>query len=331
MPAPPASQFASLDHISQGRAGWNIVTSNSDLDARNFGREQLPDKNLRYDRADQVIEACEQLWETWEPDALRIDREAGVFADADKVRWVDYSGSLVQTRGALTTPRSPQGRPVYMQAGSSARGMDFAARWAEVVFTLQHDEQRMREFRSELRDRAERDHGRSPDSVLVLPSVEVFVDDTTDLATERAAQLDALATPEMGLEPLSQLFGVDLVGVRLDTPVSQIERVPGRGVEGATQNILARRVHGRELTLGEAALSQATTWDAPRLAGTPEEVVDRMQELFETGCCDGFVLSHAPSPEGLTRFVDLVVPELQRRGIYRDRYEGRTFRENLAR
>jgi FMN-dependent oxidoreductase (nitrilotriacetate monooxygenase family) len=323
-----ARQMATLDHISSGRAGWNIVTSTSDFDARNFGLDRLPDKNTRYDQADETVEACLALWDTWAPDAMKVDRSGGTFADSAKVRFVEYAGSHVKVSGGLTTPPGPQGQPVFMQAGASPRGMEFAARWAEIIFTIQRTKEGMQAFYADIKERV-RACGRGSDSCAVLPSIEVFVGQSRAEANEFASYLDGFATPEMGLWALSLAFGVDVSGIPLDTPLSQISKNLQRGIEGQAHNTLAIRKDGRELTLGEAALLQATTWESPRLVGTPREVADEMQDLLESDCCDGFVVTHAPSPDGLHRFVDMVVPELQRRGLYRSEYHGTTFRENL--
>lgn len=323
-----ARQLATLDHISSGRAGWNIVTSTSDFDARNFGLDKLPDKGLRYDQADQTVEACLALWDTWHHDALEVDRVTGRFADASKVRFTEYSGGLVRFSGGLTTPPGPQGQPVFMQAGASPRGRNFAARWAEIVFTIQQNKNTMQAFYSDIKARVQA-HDRDPKSCKVLPSIEVLVADTQAEANEMASYIDGFATPQMGLWALSLAFGVDVSKIPLSTPLSQIAKNLKGGIEGQAHNTLAIRKDGRELTLGEAALLQATTWESPRLVGTAGQVVDEMQDLFESESCDGFIVTHAPSPLGLQRFVDMVVPELQKRGLYRSEYRGRTFRENL--
>jgi FMN-dependent oxidoreductase (nitrilotriacetate monooxygenase family) len=323
-----ARQLATLDHISGGRSGWNIVTSSSDFDARNFGLDRLPDKRIRYDQADQTVEACLALWQTWDRDAVEVDRPTGIFADPGKVHFVEYRGDLVSVSGGLTTPPGPQGRPVFMQAGASPRGREFAARWAEIIFMIQQNKTGMRAFYADIRTRLEK-QGREPHSCAILPSIEVFVGQSHAEAEDLAAYLDGFAAPEMGLWALSLAFGVDVSTMPLDTPLSQISINPERGIEGQARNTLAIRKDGRELTLGEAALLQATTWESPRLVGTPGEIADQMQEMLETDCCDGFVITHAPSPEGLTRFVDMVIPELQRRQIFRSEYHGSTFRDNL--
>lgn len=319
--------FATLDHLSHGRAGWNIVTSADDRLARNYGLSEMPEKDARYDQADQVVETCLQLWNGWDADALKIDRKAGLFADPDKVHFIKYNSEYVECNGAFTTPRSPQGHPVLMQAGASPRGRDFAARWAEVIFTHQGTKPAMQAFYSDMKRRI-REAGRNPDECVILPSIDVIVGKTKEQAERRAAEVDAFASIDAGLQVLATNMSMDLSQVPLDTPLADIN--PHKVmITGLQENVLALRKDGRGLTLGEAALLQATTWWSPRLLGTAESVVDEMQDMFESGCCDGFIIAQSLSPGGIEEFVDMAVPELQKRGLYRKEYTGRTFRENL--
>jgi FMN-dependent oxidoreductase (nitrilotriacetate monooxygenase family) len=324
-----ARAFATLDHISQGRAGWNVVTTGNASEARNHGLSALKLRASRYDYADEVIEACMTLWGSWAPDALRLDKQAGLFADAAKVRYVRYEGREVQLEGALATPHSPQGHPVLMQAGSSPRGREFAARWAEVVFTVQQDKALMQAFYADMKAHVAR-AGRRPDECLIMPSIDVIVAETEESAQAEADHLDGLASVDLGLQTLTNLSGTDMWAWPLDTPLADIPVDPEKTASiGLYQNVLAIRNDGRGLTLGEAARLYATTWMSPRLVGTPRSVVDRMQDMFETGACDGFIIGTSSLPMGLRNFVDLIVPELQRRGLYRTAYTGATFRENL--
>lgn len=324
-----ARTFASLDHISQGRAGWNVVTTGNAAEARNHGMDALKLRGSRYDYADEVIEACIALWNSWEPDALRFDKAGGIFADAAKVHWVDYEGSSVQAHGALATPRPPQGQPVLMQAGSSDRGREFAARWAEAVFTVQQEKSLMQDFYADMKARVCQ-AGREPGHCVILPAIDVIVAETEESARREAEYVDSFASVELGLQTLTNLSGVDMSSHPLDTPLADLPVDPERLVSiGLYQNVLNIRKDGRGLTIGEAALLYATTWMAPRLVGTPASVVDQMQDLFESEACDGFVIGTSSLPMGLRNFVDLIVPELQRRGLYRTEYTGATFRENL--
>jgi FMN-dependent oxidoreductase (nitrilotriacetate monooxygenase family) len=322
-----ARTFSTLDHLSKGRAGWNIVTTASELQARNYGLDRLMDKTLRYDQADQVLEACLQLWNGWDPDALKLDREHGLFADPEKVHFIDYNGSMVQSHGAFTTPHSPQGHPVLMQAGSSSRGREFAARWAEVIFTHQEKKPQMQAFYTDMKGRMAA-KGRKPNECAILPSIDVIVAETEAAAQERAEYVDSFASIETGLEIIATALNVDISQYALHTPLSAIEP-KAVNVAGLYDNMMSLRKDGRGLTLGEAAILQATTWWCPRLVGTAETVVDQMQDMFESESCDGFIIAQSQSPGGVEDFVNMAVPELQRRGLHRKEYKGRTFRENL--
>jgi FMN-dependent oxidoreductase (nitrilotriacetate monooxygenase family) len=324
-----ARAFASLDHISRGRAGWNIVTSGNPAEAKNFGLDELRMREQRYDYADEVLEACMALWNTWEPDALKFDKVSGLFADPAKVHYVRYQGSQVRAEGGLTTPRPPQGHPVLMQAGSSPRGREFAARWAEVIFTVQQEKSLMQDFYADMKARV-RAAGRDPSHCALLPAIDVVVGETEAAARAEAEYIDSLASVELGLQTLTDLTGVNMFALPQDTLLTDVPVEAERAVSiGLYQNVLNIRKDGRGLTVGEAAQLYASTWMAPRIVGTPRRIADHMQEIFETEACDGFVLGTSTSPMGLRNFVDLVVPELQRRGIYRTQYAGRTFRENL--
>jgi FMN-dependent oxidoreductase (nitrilotriacetate monooxygenase family) len=325
-----ARAFATLDHISKGRAGWNIVTSHMDQEAKVFGHDRLPDKHVRYDMADQTVEACIALWNSWDEGALKYDRASGQFADASKVHYVKYEGSLIRTEGALTAPRSPQTRPVFMQAGASERGLDFAARWAEAIFVHTQDKPLMQDFYTYFKKRVAA-AGRDPNACKMLPSIEVIAGKTAEEAQAVADYLDGFAMPGMMVDQIGILIRrPDLGQFPLDTPFADVEPGPGGPlITGGYNNILNVRKNGRGLTIGEVGLMLATTFMSPRLVGSPETIADSLQDLFESHACDGFIITSALMPGGLIDFVDLVVPELQRRGIYRSEYTGRTFRENL--
>jgi FMN-dependent oxidoreductase (nitrilotriacetate monooxygenase family) len=320
-----ARSFATLDHISGGRAGWNVVTSANDREAQNFGIDRLMDRALRYDHADEVVDACHALWNSWEEGALILDRERGIYADPSKVHYVDYAGRWVKSRGPLTTPRSPQGSPVIMQAGSSDRGREFAGRWAEVIFTLQHDKADMQAFYADIKSRVVR-HGRAPGHCAVLPAIDIVLGETESIAQERAAYLNSLVSTPLGVAEISNAIGVDLSGYPLDQPLRDMEITQGaRGVF----DVVLRGSQAQGLTLGDAGRAYGINQLTPQIIGTPKMVADHLQDLFEAEACDGFVLSPSLSPTTYTQFVKSVVPELQRRGVYRTEYTGRTFRENL--
>ncbi len=320
-----ARSFATLDHISGGRTAWNVVTSASPAEARNFGLTALPDKSTRYDIADEVLEACFKLWGSWEPEALRLDQEAGIFADPAKIHYVDYEGRHIRTRGPLTVPHSPQGRPVIMQAGSSPRGREFAGRWAEVIFTHQGQPEAMRAFCDDIKARVAR-HGRNPDHCAILPAIDVIAAETQSEAEDIAASLDRLVNPELGVAEMSVVLGHDLSPYPLDEPLSFAGG--DSAIQGILDNLRAGGAIG-DLTLREAGRRYGVNQMTARLLGTATTIADRLQEMFEAGCCDGFMVVPALTPRGYEDFCRLVVPELQRRGLFRREYTGNTLHENL--
>ncbi len=321
-----ARSMATLDHLSGGRAAWNIVTSFQEAEARNFGCNEQLSRERRYDRADEFMEVVCALWDSWRDDALVRDRATPLFADPAKVRRIDHDGEWFKVRGPLNVSRSPQGRPVFVQAGASERGRDFAARWAEVVFVTHSTPEPAREFRLDLRARAER-FGRNPDEIKVLPGVVPIIGETTKDAEQLRVLLKSLSHPEAGLSTLSYHLGVDLSRLRQDQVLPQAMDVPG--VEGHYREVaeLTRRTGMSVATLGQQYGAGRT---ARGFAGTAHNVANRMQEWWEGGACDGFMLQIPYFPGGLERVVRLLVPELQRRGLFRREYTGTTLRDHLG-
>lgn len=317
--------FASLDHLSRGRAAWNIVTSLSGAEARNFGLEKALDHDLRYDRAQEFVEAAVALWDSWDADALVQDKESGVFADPAKVRAVNHDGLFYKSQGPLPTPRSPQGRPVLIQAGSSGKGKDFAARWADAIFEIDPTPEGRRAYYDDVKSRAS-DAGRNPDHVKIFPSFVPFVAETESIAREKQAFHNELADPISGLMTLSVHTDHDFSQYDLDAPVEHIE-------VGGTQGLfdVARRLSERDsLTLRDIGKLYAQGVLLPQFVGTASDVADRIEDGFRNGEADGWILSCAQSPGTFNDFVDLVVPELRRRGLFRTEYEGRTLRDHLG-
>jgi FMN-dependent oxidoreductase (nitrilotriacetate monooxygenase family) len=317
-----ARMLSSLDLLSGGRAAWNVVTSATDMEARNFGMTSLPPKDVRYDRADEVLEACCALWECWEPDALVMDRESGVFADPDKVRYADYQGQWVSTRGPLAMPRSPQVRPVFLQAGASPRGREFAARWAEAIFAASHTIADSITFANDIRARMEK-YGRPPEACAVLNSLAVVVGETEAIAREKEAALHALADTDLVLAHNSTMIGADLA--RHSTPEAVAAVQGGQGIKGVEERM-------QQVAAAEG-ISYAQAARKPRsvLAGTVSGIVDQMEAVFEAGGCDGFIVWPTVSPTMFEEFGRLVVPELQRRGLVQKEYgPGATLRERMA-
>jgi FMN-dependent oxidoreductase (nitrilotriacetate monooxygenase family) len=316
-----ARMLATLDILSNGRAAWNVVTSATDMEARNFGMESLPPKDKRYDQADEVLEACNALWDCWDPDALVLDRESGVFADPDKVRYADYKGQWVSTRGPLAMPRSPQVRPVFLQAGASPRGREFAARWAEMIFAASHTVADSVAFSADIKARMVT-YGRAPEACAVLNSMAMVIGETEAIAQEKAEALHALADGDLVLAHNSTMIGADLGRHHTADAVAAVQGSQGiKGVEERMQQVAAAE-----------GISYAQAARKPRsvLVGTASGIADQMQEVFEAGGCDGFIVWPTVSPVMFEEFGRLVVPELQRRGLVQREYAAGTLREKIA-
>jgi FMN-dependent oxidoreductase (nitrilotriacetate monooxygenase family) len=323
-----ARTFATLDHLSGGRAAWNVVTSVNDGEAQNYGVEHHLDHDARYDRADEFLEATTGLWDSWEDDALVLDRAAGVFADPVKVHELNHDGEWFRVRGPLTVPRSPQGRPVLLQAGSSGRGRDFAARWAELIFT---GDPNIDVARSHYKDQKERiaECGRDPAQVKMLPMAYTVIGESRAHAEEREQLfLNELVDPQASLALLSELMNYDFSGLALDAPITDELIASVSGIRGLVQNL--RQHIGDTVTLGDLASHRATLLQGPRFVGTGPDVADQMEEWFDGDACDGFVVAATHVPGAYEDVVRLVVPELQRRGVFRDRYTGSTLRDHLG-
>ncbi len=323
-----ARTFATLDHLTDGRAAWNVVTSVNDSEAQNYGFTEHIAHDERYDRADEFLEATTGLWDTWEDDALVLDRESGRFADPDKVHELGYEGTWYSTRGPLTVPRSPQGRPLLMQAGSSGRGRDFAARWAELIFMGDPD---IDIARAHYKDQKERiaAEGRDPDTVRMCPMAYTVVGESRAQAEEREQHfLNDLVDPVASLTLLSELMNHDFSSMELDDPITDelVESVSG--IRGLVQNL--RQHIGGNVTLADLAGHRATLLQGPRFVGTAQDVADQMEEWFGGVACDGFVIAATHTPGAYEDMTRLVVPELQRRGLFRDRYTGTTLRDHLG-
>jgi FMN-dependent oxidoreductase (nitrilotriacetate monooxygenase family) len=321
-----ARALATLDHISGGRAAWNIVTSFQEAEARNFGLTEQLSRDERYDRADEFLDVTTKLWNSWQDDALVRDREAPLFADPARVHEINHAGKWFNVRGPLNVSRPPQGRPVFIQAGASARGRDFAARWAEIVFVTPGLIDVAVEFRNDLRARAVR-FGRDPDSLKVLPGIVPVIANTESKAKALHDELYGLAHPEAGLSTLSYHLGVDLSLFPQDQVLPENLNVPG--VEGHYREVseLTRR---SGLSLAELGQRYGAGRTTSGFTGTPGSVADRMQEWFEAGACDGFMLQIPYLPGGVEDVVHQLVPELQRRGVFRKEYDGSTLRDSLG-
>lgn len=324
-----ARTFATLDHLSRGRAAWNVVTSVNDTEAQNYGANEHFEHDQRYERAEEFIEVVSRLWDSWEDDAIIADRASGHFADPAKVHELNHHGEYFDVRGPLTVPRTPQGRPVIIQAGQSGRGQQFAAKWADLIFTSSPNEAIAREHYAKQKEQIV-GAGRDADSVRVLPMVYTIVGETEEIAREKEQIfLNELVHPMASLTLLSEVTNYDFSGYSLDDVVTDelIESISG--IRGLVQGV--RRAMGdQQLTLRVLANHRATLLQGPRFVGTGVQVADQMQEWFYNRSCDGFVIAATHFPGAFEEFVRLVVPELRSRGLVRDDYTGTTLRENLA-
>jgi FMN-dependent oxidoreductase (nitrilotriacetate monooxygenase family) len=325
-----ARLFASLDHLSGGRAGWNIVTTGAPQAARNFGLDAHPVHAERYERARDFLEAVGKLWDSWEDDALVADRSSGLFADTDRIHTVDHEGPLLKVRGPLNIPRSPQGRPVYVQAGSSEDGRAFAARYAEAVFTAHQTLRSGQDFYADIKQRAAR-LGRDPGKLLVLPGISPFIASTESQARRLHREFNELTQPEYSLELLHRLLGVRLTQAELDGPVPRelIETGGERG-NGSRFQLVLDIVEREQPTVRELLHRLAGARGHRVIAGTPEQVADQLQQWYEQGAADGFNVMPPWLPGGFDVFAAEVVPILRERGLFRSAYEGGTLREHYG-
>ena len=323
-----ARKFASLDHLSNGRAGWNVVTSAGDDTARNFNRETQPAHAERYARAQEHVETVKSLWDSWEDDAFIRDKATGRFYEPERLHEIDHNGAHFKVKGPLNVPRPVQGHPVVVQAGQSEDGRGLAAATAEVIFTAHQNITTAQEFYRDIKARV-RKAGRNPDHVLIMPGIAPFIGRTEDEARAKYQQLCDLILPEDGVALLNGLAGgtLDIRGYPLDGPLP-----PSAETEGMkSRQALIRQIadeHG--FTIRQLYQWIATARGHYTIVGTIEQVADQLEQWFRDEAADGFNILPPWLPGGLDDFVDLVIPELQRRGLFRTAYEGRTLRENLG-
>lgn len=321
-----ARKFASIDLISGGRAGWNLVTSHNQAEAANFSSHAHMAHADRYARAREFAEVVKGLWNSWDDDALLRDKESGRYFDPDKVHFLNHEGELFKVRGPLNVSRSRQGHPVIVQAGSSGPGRDLAAETAEVVFTAAENFEQGRAFYADTKARLPR-FGRAESHMAIMPGLYPVIGGTEAEAKAKLAELQEMVNPATGLFLLQHLLGRDLSMYPLDEPLPDLPAHDG--AQGRTEVIL-RTAREKNLTLRQLYQEVAVARGHNMICGTPEQVADEMEKWFLGGAADGFNLLPPCFPWGLDDFVDHVVPVLQRRGLYRTEYEGETLRENLG-
>jgi N-acetyl-S-(2-succino)cysteine monooxygenase len=322
-----ARKFATLDHISQGRAGWNLVTSQNENEAQNFGHEKHVEHSARYERASEFCDVVTGLWDSWDDDAIIRDKNSGVYFDVNKLRILNHQGKHFQVRGPLNVARCPQGRPLIAQAGSSEPGRELAARTADIVFTAQPSVALGKEFYADLKGRVAK-YGREPDDIKILPGVKVITGRTLEEAEELQAKMRALIPEDLAITQIMQLSGgLDLRKFPPDGPLPDL---PPSNSAKARQQLMVERAKREKLSLIEVARLHAETAGHLMMVGTPAMIADMMQQWLEEEAADGFVVTHPYYPTPVEDFVRKVIPELQRRGIFREAYEGKTLRENLG-
>ncbi|MFC0436978.1 LLM class flavin-dependent oxidoreductase [Kutzneria buriramensis] len=325
-----ARRFASLDHVSGGRAGWNIVTTAGDDAARNFGLDAQPAHADRYERAAEFVEVSKKLWDSWDDDAVVADKDRGVHAEADRVHVINHEGTYFRVRGPLNVPRSPQGYPLLVQAGSSEDGRDFAARYAEAVFTAQPTLAEGQVFYADVKRRAA-EAGRDPDTVKILPGIVPVLGETEAQARELEAELDRLIVPKYAVEQLSKQLGVPAERLALDDQLPA--DLPSEDdIEGmkSRYTLIVELARRERLTVRQLIGRLGGGRGHRTFAGTPVQVADTIQQWFEQGAADGFNIMPAVLPSGLESFVERVLPVLRARGLFRTEYEGSTLREHYG-
>jgi FMN-dependent oxidoreductase (nitrilotriacetate monooxygenase family) len=322
-----ARTFASIDHISGGRAGWNIVTTAGDAAARNFGHDAQASHAERYARADDFVEVVTKLWDSWEDDARLADKQGGVFADGARIHAVDHEGPHFSVAGPLNIPRSPQGHPLLVQAGSSEDGRAFAARWAEAVFTAQRSLGDGQAFYADVKRRAVA-AGRAEQEVLILPGVAPVIGSTEAEARAREEEFEQQIIPAYSLSLLSSFCGVDLTGIDLDGPLPEL--ASGDAAEGhkSRTELIVKLADG--LTVRQLLGKFGGGRGHRTFTGTPEQLADDLELWFTEGAADGFNIMPPALPGDLDVFVEHVVPILQARGLFRTEYTGTTLREHYG-
>ncbi|WP_138750889.1 LLM class flavin-dependent oxidoreductase [Paenibacillus sinopodophylli] len=320
-----ARRFSTLDHLSKGRAAWNVVTSTKEGDALNYSMEKLPEHGLRYERAKEFLDVANALWDSWEDDALMWDKQDGIFADKEKVHLLSHSGKAFSVLGPLNIPRSPQGRPVIIQAGTSPAGSRFAASGADVVFTACEDKEEAISFYKHVKGLLP-EFGREAGDVKIMPGLMFFVGATEAEAKANEEQFYDLIMPTAGVTYLSRMLNTDLSGCSLDEELPEIE------LEGNTSRakLIVEMARKTKQTVRELGMHYAVARGHMKVTGTPEQIADVMEDWFRSGACDGFNIMPPLLPGGMAEFVDQVIPVLQRRGLFRTEYTGNTLREHLG-
>ncbi|MFZ2004667.1 MAG: LLM class flavin-dependent oxidoreductase [Stellaceae bacterium] len=321
-----ARLFGSIDHISSGRAAWNVVTTSNTKAALNYNREEHIEHEQRYARAQEFVDVVKGLWDCWEDDAIVADKATGRYVDADKVRPLNHKGRFFQVRGPINMARSPQGQPVIIQAGGSPSGLELAARTADVVFSVVQELEPARAAYADLKRRMAK-YGRAPDEIAVLPGVMPIIGQTEEEARAKLAKLQSWINPTNAITLVASRIGYDVTGHDLDGPVPP----PPASEGGRTfHRVLYEMAKRENMTLRDLYNLTAAARGHWVICGTPKKIADILEEWFVEKAADGYNILPAYFPGAFADFVDLVIPELQRRGLFRREYEGRTLREHFG-
>lgn len=322
-----ARVFQTVDLMTRGRAAWNVVTSLNDAEARNMGREGVIDHDTRYDRADEFLQAVLGHWDSWDDDAIVADKTNNLYAHPDKVRRLDYEGKFLKSRGPFTVPRSPQGHPVLIQAGQSGRGKQFAARWGELIFVVYPNVEVGKESYAQLKADAAA-VGRNPDHMKITTLAYIMTGESKSEAEDKKAAYDKLTTDIDQLSLLSEVLNFDFSTKGLDDPFTDEEIANFQGMQALRDRVMSTGIKNPTvrdfMRISKRGLLN-TNW-----IGGPKEIADMMEEWFTAPACDGFVIGPTHQPGSFEDFVKYVIPELQKRGIYRKEYTGNTLRDHLG-
>ena len=317
-----ARLWATLDHLTNGRAGWNVVTSINSNQAANYGEERQSTDN-RYDRAHEFMEVCQKLWNSWDVDAVKMDHENGIFADPEKVNRIEYTGKFFKSRGPLNVTRSPQNGPAIFQAGTSPKGQDFAVKYADAIFAIQPRPEDAANYFNSIKSQMN-DIGRDPDACKILFGMQPIIGSSEAEAREKQEEHNALVPLEGGMAILSAHLDFDLSKIPADALMSERNEP-----ELYRMRTRFHKIDGTPMTVAETAARHGQSVSLPQFVGTPQGIADQMEAFINVAGGDGFMLTAIHSPGAIEEFVDLVVPELQKRGIYRKEYKGNTQREIL--
>ena len=317
-----ARLWATLDHLTNGRAGWNVVTSINSNQAANYGEKRQSTDN-RYDRAHEFMEVCQKLWNSWDVDAVKMDHANGIFADPEKVNRIEYTGKFFKSRGPLNVTRSPQNGPAIFQAGTSPKGQDFAVKYADAIFAIQPRPEDAANYFNSIKSQMT-DIGRDPDACKILFGMQPIIGSSEAEAREKQEEHNALVPLEGGMAILSAHLDFDLSKIPADALMSERNEP-----ELYRMRTRFHKIDGTPMTVAETAARHGQSVSLPQFVGTPQGIADQMEAFINVAGGDGFMLTAIHSPGAIEEFVDLVVPELQKRGIYRKEYKGNTQREIL--